>query len=73
MSRDRRRIIMKAFIQSQCVVLLIPILIESRNPTYRISFMVHERNIQTLAIEVFKVVNGISSKIMNPKKYTVLN
>ena len=29
------------------------------------SFTVHERNIQTLAIEVFKVVNGLSPKIMN--------
>ena len=29
------------------------------------SFKVHERNIQILAIEVFKVVNGLSPKIMN--------
>ena len=29
------------------------------------SFMVHETNIQTLAIEVFKIVNGLSPKIMN--------
>ena len=29
------------------------------------SFTVHERNIQTLAIEIFKVVNGLSPKIMN--------
>ena len=29
------------------------------------SFMVHEMNIQTLAIEVFKVVNGLSPKFMN--------
>ena len=28
------------------------------------SFTIHERNIQTLAIEVFKVVNGISPEIM---------
>ena len=27
--------------------------------------MVHETNIQTLAIEVFKVINGLSPKIMN--------
>ena len=29
------------------------------------SFTVHERNIQILAIEVFKVVHGISPQIMN--------
>ena len=29
------------------------------------SVTVHERNIQTLAIEVFKVLNGLSPKIMN--------
>ena len=28
------------------------------------SFMVHEANIQTLAIELFKVVNGLSANIM---------
>ena len=29
------------------------------------SFTIHERNIQTLLIEVFKVINGISPTIMN--------
>ena len=29
------------------------------------SFTVHERNIQTLAIELYKVVNGMSPKIMD--------
>ena len=29
------------------------------------SFTIHERNIQTLAIELFKVINGLSPKIMN--------
>ena len=29
------------------------------------SFTVHERNIQTLALEIFKVVNGLSPKMMN--------
>ena len=29
------------------------------------SFTIHERNIQTLAIEIFKVINGISPEIMN--------
>ena len=29
------------------------------------SFTIHERNIQTLAIELYKVVNGISSQLMS--------
>ena len=29
------------------------------------SFTIHERNIQAMVIEVFKVINGISPKIMN--------
>ena len=29
------------------------------------SFTTHERNIQTLVIEVFKVINGISPTVMN--------
>ena len=29
------------------------------------SFTIHERNIQTLAIELYKIFHGLSSKIMN--------
>ena len=29
------------------------------------SFTIHQRNIQALAIELFKVINGLSPKIMN--------
>ena len=29
------------------------------------SFSIHHRNIQTLAIEIFKFLNGLSSQIMN--------
>ena len=29
------------------------------------SFSVHHRNIQTLAIEIFKFLNGLSSQILN--------
>ena len=29
------------------------------------SFSIHHRNIQTLAIEIFKFLNGLSPKIMN--------
>ena len=29
------------------------------------SFSIHQRNIQTLAIEIFKFLNGLSSQIMN--------
>ena len=29
------------------------------------SYTIHERNIQTLAIELYKVINGLSPKIMN--------
>ena len=28
------------------------------------SFTIHERNIQTLAVEIYKVVNGLSPQIM---------
>ena len=92
MNKDRRRIIMKAFIQSQFGYCPLIWMCHSRTLNSRInriheralrivysdyistfntllekdkSFKVHERNIQTLAIEVFKVVNGLSPKIMN--------
>ena len=29
------------------------------------SFTIHERNVQTLAIEIFKIINGLSPEIMN--------
>ena len=29
------------------------------------SFTIHERNIQALAIEIYKVINGLSPEIMN--------
>ena len=29
------------------------------------SFSLHHRNIQTLAIEIFKILNGLSAQIMN--------
>ena len=92
MSEDRRRIIMKAFVQSQFGYCPLVWMCHSRTLNSRInriheralrivysdyistfntllekdqSFKVHERNIQILAIEVFKVINGLSPKIMN--------
>ena len=92
MSEDRRRIIMKGFVQSQFGYCPLVWMCHSRTLNSRInriheralrivysdyistfntllekdqSFKVHERNIQILAIEVFKVINGLSPKIMN--------
>ena len=91
MSMTQKRIIMKAFIQSQFGYCPLVWIFHSRELNRRInriqeralrivynddtssfnsllerdkSFTVHERNIQTLAIEMFKVVNGLSPEIM---------
>ena len=91
MNQERRRIIMKAFVQSQfgyCPLVwmchsrvlnsrinriherALRIVYNDYTSTFTIlldrdkSFTVHQRNIQTLAIEVFKVVNNISPLIM---------
>ena len=101
MSENRKRIIMKAFIQSQfgyCPLIwmchsralntrinriherALRIVYNDHTSTFNMlldkdkSVTVHVRNIQTLAIEVFKTVNGMSPKIMSkvfPLKKTV--
>ena len=92
MSTEKRRIIMKAFINSQFGYCPLVWMFHDRTLNRRInkiqeralrivyddqlstfdellqkdnSFTVHERNIQALAIEIYKVVNGHSPKIMN--------
>ena len=91
MSMGQKRLIMKAFIQSQFGYCPLVWIFHSRELNTRInriheralrivynddqssfnalldrdkSFTVHERNIQTLAIEMFKVINGLSPEIM---------
>ena len=89
MNTEKRRIIMKAFINSQFSYCPLVWMFHSRTLNNRInkiheramrlvhddnvssfqellnSFTIHERNIQTLAIELFKVVNKISPVLMS--------
>ena len=92
MSTDQKRVIMKAFIQSQFGYCPLVWMFCSRTINARInriherslrivyndyesmfcellttdkSFTIHHRNIQTLAIEIYKVINGLSPEIMN--------
>ena len=91
MTISQRRIIMKAFIESQFGYCPLVLMLHSRTLNLRInkiheralrlvyndsittfkellrldkSFTIHERNVQSLAIEVFKVVHNLSPEIM---------
>ena len=92
MSLDKRKMLLRAFIESQFSYCPLIWMFHSRTLNNKInrlhekalrivygdykskfdellkkdsSFSIHQRNIQTLAIEIFKFLNGLSPKVMH--------
>ena len=75
MSLEKRRIVMKTFTESQFNYCPPNLDVSFTNPDFKSSFegflmkdnsfLIHERKIQSLAIEIYKFLNGLPSSVLN--------